>query len=72
MRLGRVADLISMGVNAPENMLHLELYRGTHSGGLTTSTNSAKREDGVSFSRRQDLMDPTSLVDQWRSNLPRD
>lgn len=72
-RLGRVANLIAMGISVPENMLHIELYNGSASGGLTVKGSaSVKRADGVPYSRRADLMDPTSYVDQWKSNLPRD
>lgn len=70
-RIARVGHLV--GIRAPSDMLHLELYRGTASGALTVrDSTSAKRHDGVSFQRRHDLMDPTALVNQWKNNLPAD
>ncbi|HSN97250.1 MAG TPA: peptidoglycan-binding protein, partial [Candidatus Nanopelagicales bacterium] len=70
-RIGRVGHLVN--INVKSDMLHLELYKGTASGGLTVKgEGSAKRSDGVPFQRRKDLMDPTPLLAQWRNNLPAD
>lgn len=70
-RIGRVGHLVNIGVKS--DMLHLELYKGTGSGGLTVKGEaSAKRADGVPFQRRKDLMDPTPILSQLRKNLPVD
>ena len=68
-RIARVGHLVN--INVKSDMLHLELYKGTGSGALTVKGEaSAKRSDGTPFQRRKDLMDPTPLLAQWRSNLP--
>jgi len=66
--IAKVGHLV--GVNVASDMLHLEMYRGTHSGELTVRTGGAKRHDGVPFQRREDLMDPTSYLTRWAGNLP--
>lgn len=67
--IAKVGHLV--GVNVPSDMLHLEIYGKTSSGQLTVAaSDSAKTADGIPFMRRKDLMDPTPLLDQWRSNLP--
>jgi murein DD-endopeptidase MepM/ murein hydrolase activator NlpD len=70
-RIGRIGHLV--GIKAPSDMLHLELYAGNEQGPLTvTGHASAKRKDGVPYKRRADLLDPTSYVNNWRNNLPVD
>jgi murein DD-endopeptidase MepM/ murein hydrolase activator NlpD len=70
-RIARVGHLV--GIKVPSDMLHLELYTGKASGSLTVKGGgAAKRSDGVSFVRRSDLMDPTPLLNSWKSNLPQD
>jgi hypothetical protein len=53
-------------------MLHLELYDKSASGPLTITdaARSKRRSDGIPFMRRQDLIDPTSRLNQWQSQLP--
>ena len=70
-RIARVGHLV--GIKVPSDMLHLELYKGTASGALTVKGPlSAKRSDGVPYMRRSDLMDPTTLLNTWKNNLPKD
>ncbi|HET9227812.1 MAG TPA: M23 family metallopeptidase [Thermoanaerobaculia bacterium] len=56
-----------------QSMLHLELYDKSATGPLTeqSTTRSKKRKsDGVPFFRRMDLIDPTPLLNQWKTHLP--
>jgi hypothetical protein len=67
-RIAKVGHLV--GIKVPSDMLHLEMYKGNKSGALTVRSGGAEREDGVPFQRRADLMDPTSYLKRWSSNLP--
>ncbi|EYF08105.1 peptidoglycan-binding protein [Chondromyces apiculatus] len=70
-RIARVGHLV--GISVKSDMLHLELYKGTHSGSLTVKgSGSAVSPRGQPYQRRKDLMDPTPLLAQWRKNLPVD
>jgi len=53
--LGYIGELKFKSGNTM-SMLHLELYRGTATGSLTTSA--------LPYKRRGDLMDPTSILDK--------
>ena len=67
--IAQVGHLVN--INVPSDMLHFEMYSGTSSGPLTDKTSSsAKRADGISYQRRSDLIDPTSYLNRWQSNLP--
>jgi murein DD-endopeptidase MepM/ murein hydrolase activator NlpD len=69
-KIARVGHLV--GINVPSDMLHLEMYSTTSRSALTVNAQSSKlRADGVPFLRRNDLMDPTTILNQARSNLPR-
>jgi murein DD-endopeptidase MepM/ murein hydrolase activator NlpD len=61
-----------VGIQVPSDMLHLELYDKSASGPLTITdaARSKKRSDGIPFMRRKDLIDPTSRLNQWQSQLP--
>jgi peptidoglycan hydrolase-like protein with peptidoglycan-binding domain len=66
--IAQVGHLV--GISVPSDMLHLEMYSGAGAGDLTDrSSRSAKRADGVSFQRRSDLIDPSSYLARWKSNL---
>jgi murein DD-endopeptidase MepM/ murein hydrolase activator NlpD len=69
-KIAKVGHLV--GISVPSDMLHLELYNKSTGGELTvqSAANSKKRADGVPFFRRLDLIDPTSLLNQWKTNLP--
>jgi len=69
-QIARVGHLI--GIRVPSDMLHLELYDKSASGPLTITdaARSKKRADGAPFMRRKDLIDPTSKLNQWQSQLP--
>jgi murein DD-endopeptidase MepM/ murein hydrolase activator NlpD len=69
-QIARVGHLV--GVQVPSDMLHLELYDKSASGPLTITdaARSKRRSDGIPFMRRQDLIDPTSRLNQWQSQLP--
>lgn len=78
----RAGDRVQAGVriaqvgkmrSVDQPMLHLELYDKTASGPLTeqNAARSKKRKsDGVPFFRRMDLIDPTPLLNQWKTRLP--
>lgn len=66
--IAKVGHLV--GVNVSSDMLHLEMYRGTAGGELTQRNGGALRADGVPYQRRSDLMDPTSYLNRWSTNLP--
>jgi len=66
--IAKIGHLV--GINVASDMLHLEMYRGTMSGDLTIYSGGATRADGVPYQRRADLMDPTSFLTRWASNLP--
>ncbi len=60
-----------VGITVPSDMLHFEMYGKSGTGTLTDKTaSSAKRADGVSFQRRSDLIDPTTYLNKWSTNLP--
>ena len=61
-----------VGIQVPSDMLHFELYDKSASGSLTITdaARSKKRSDGTPFMRRKDLIDPTSRLNQWQSQLP--
>jgi murein DD-endopeptidase MepM/ murein hydrolase activator NlpD len=69
-QIARVGHLV--GIHVPSDMLHLELYDKSASGSLTITDadRSKKRSDGIPFMRRNDLIDPTSSLNQWQSQLP--
>jgi len=69
-QIARVGHLV--GVQVPSDMLHLELYDKSASGPLTITdtARSKRRSDGIPFMRRQDLIDPTSKLNEWQSQLP--
>ncbi|MFK7766475.1 MAG: peptidoglycan-binding protein [Mariniblastus sp.] len=67
--IAQVGHLI--GINVPSDMLHLELYSGAGSGPLSVSGAGGKvHTNGLPFRRRRDLLNPTSYLDRWSSNLP--
>lgn len=47
------------------DMLHFEIYKGTASGSLSTSTKDPKNGP---FYRRSDIMDPTPYLKRWQSS----
>jgi murein DD-endopeptidase MepM/ murein hydrolase activator NlpD len=69
-KIAKVGHLV--GISVPSDMLHLEMYSKSASGSLTVTNaaNSKKRNDGIPFFRRSDLIDPTSYLNQWKNNLP--
>jgi len=69
-QIAKVGHLV--GIQVPSDMLHLELYDKSASGPLTITdaARSKKRSDGISFMRRNDLIDPTLSLNQWQSQLP--
>ena len=70
-RIAQVGHLV--GISVPSDMLHIEMYDGSASGALTVKgAGSAKRNDGVPFQRRSDLIDPTPYLNQWKSTLPKE
>jgi murein DD-endopeptidase MepM/ murein hydrolase activator NlpD len=67
-KIGKVGHLV--GIQVPSDMLHFELYDKSRSGPLTVGGNGDSAiKTGVPFMRRKDLIDPTSLLNQWKSNL---
>lgn len=60
-RIARVGHLV--GIRVPSDMLHLEMYSGQASGGLTVRSNPP-------YQRRSDLINPTPYLAQWRQNMP--
>lgn len=62
-RVKRGQVIAYVGKMHVDSMLHFELYAGTASGRLTIPNRAP-------FNRRQDLLDPTSYLDQARNNLP--
>ncbi len=67
--IAKVGHLV--GISVASDMLHLELYDKSARGSLTVSgAGSKKRGDGVTFQRRQDLIDPTPFLNEWRDRLP--
>ena len=44
-------------------MLHFEMYQGTSSGSYT-------KRSSRPYQRRDDLMNPTTYLDKWKTNLP--
>ena len=67
--IAQVGHLV--GINVPSDMLHLELYSGAGSGKLSVSGSASKiHSNGLPFNRRKDLLNPTSYLDRWSSNLP--
>ncbi|MBL8762145.1 MAG: M23 family metallopeptidase [Phycisphaerae bacterium] len=58
--IAKVGHLV--GIKVPSDMLHLELYEGTATGALTTST--------APYKRRSDLLDPTKYLNEWSKRLP--
>lgn len=53
---GQVIGQVGQLNNYPKSMLHLELYTGSESGGLTDRSS-------LPYKRRSDLFDPTSWLD---------
>ena len=69
-KIARVGHLVDITV--PSDMLHLEMYSTSARSPLTVNALSSKlRADGVPFLRRIDLMDPTVILNQASSNLPK-
>jgi murein DD-endopeptidase MepM/ murein hydrolase activator NlpD len=69
-RIARVGRLV--GITVPSDMLHIEVYDKSAAGPLTVHDEAASvlRADGVPFGRRKDLIDPTSLLQDWAARLP--
>jgi murein DD-endopeptidase MepM/ murein hydrolase activator NlpD len=68
-KIASVGHLI--GTQVPSDMLHFELYDKSLSGPLTVASDSGSAlKNGVPFTRRKDLIDPTLKLNQWRENLP--
>ncbi len=68
-KIAKVGHLV--GISVPSDMLHFELYSKAAGGALTVGAGeSKKRADGVPFLRRSDLLDPTSLLNRAKANLP--
>jgi murein DD-endopeptidase MepM/ murein hydrolase activator NlpD len=69
-QIAKVGHLV--GIQVPSDMLHLELYNKSASGPLTIpdAARSKKRPDGIPFMRRDDLIDPTSKLNQYQVKLP--
>ena len=67
--IAKVGHLV--GISVPCDMLHLELYDKSGSGPLTVNERAKSRRhtNGRPFYRRSDLMDPTPLLNQWKSRL---
>jgi murein DD-endopeptidase MepM/ murein hydrolase activator NlpD len=55
--------IATVGMMYTSSMLHFEMYKGTSSGSYTNRSNPP-------YQRRDDLMDPTTYLDKWKSNLP--
>ena len=55
--------IATVGRMYTSSMLHFEMYEGTSSGAYTKRSNPP-------YQRRDDLMDPTTYLDKWKSNLP--
>ena len=54
-------------------MLHFEMYTGDAKGQLTDhnpKTSAKRKNDGLMFHRRNDLVDPTPFLDAWVKNRP--
>ena len=67
--IAQVGHLV--GIRAPSDMLHFELYDKTGHGPLTVSASEgAKTSNGRPFMRRRDLIDPTQKLNQWKRYLP--
>ena len=65
----RKGQVIAYVGNQPGgDMLHLELFKGTESGDLTT----ARTAKNAPYYRRKDLMDPTPILDSLRGNVIRE
>ena len=68
-KIAMVGHLV--GITVPSDMLHFELYDKSRSGSLTVGSGpESAAQNGISFMRRKDLIDPTSKLNQWRANLP--
>ena len=69
-QIAKVGHLV--GIQVPGDMLHLELYDKSASGPLTIPdpARSKRRGDGTPFMRREDLIDPTTKLNQWQVHLP--
>lgn len=68
-KIAKVGHLV--GIQVPSDMLHFELYDKSRTGPLTVGSNAASAiRNGVPFMRRKDLIDPTSRLNQWKTNLP--
>ena len=59
----RGQEIATVGRMFHSSMLHLEMYKGTSSGRLTNRHNPP-------YQRRDDLVNPTTYLDKWKSNLP--
>jgi murein DD-endopeptidase MepM/ murein hydrolase activator NlpD len=68
-KIAKVGHLV--GIQVPSDMLHFELYDKSRTGPLTVGSNADSAiRNGVPFMRRKDLIDPTSRLNQWKTNLP--
>lgn len=70
---GAVVGKVGKMKSVPQPMLHFELYDKSATGPLTelSRTRSKKRKkDAVPYYRRMDLIDSTSLLEQWSENRP--
>lgn len=68
-RIARVGHLV--GIPAPSDMLHFELYNKRAHGPLTVpASEGAISAAGRPFMRRRDLIDPTAKLNQWSRLLP--
>ena len=56
-------EIATVGRMFHSSMLHLEMYKGTSSGRLTNRSNPP-------YQRRDDLLNPTTYLDKWKTNLP--
>ena len=65
--IAKVGKLLSM----KNSMLHLELYDKSATGSLTVKNKLTKRTaKGVPFMRREDLIDPTKRLNEWKDKRP--
>jgi len=55
--------IATVGMMYTSSMLHFEMYKGTSSGSYTNRSNPP-------YQRRDDLINPATYLDKWKSNLP--
>jgi murein DD-endopeptidase MepM/ murein hydrolase activator NlpD len=56
-------EIAAVGMMRKSSMLHFEMYKGTSSGSYTNRSNPP-------YERRDDLMNPTTYLNKWKTNLP--